>query len=121
MVVWIRDGVLMKLEKNPSPLKTAAGNAGVSGQRSGGSDCVKTCQERTDGPGRYCPFQAPGRWLAGAARASVSADEEVSLDVFVPTPIATVRFPDKEVLKEKTQQLHKKPRQHFFHAFKIEF
>lgn len=45
MVVWIRDVVLMKLEKILPPLKTAAGNVCVSGQRSGGSDCVKTCEE----------------------------------------------------------------------------
>lgn len=32
----------------------------------------------------------------------MSEDEEVSLDVFVPTATAAISFLDKEVLKEKT-------------------
>lgn len=91
MVFWIRDVVLMKLEKKPSPLKTAAGNVGVSGQRSGGFDCVKTCKkEKWVELVTAVHFKpSPGRQSTHTAPASMSANEEVSLDVFVPTPIAT--------------------------------
>lgn len=83
MVVWIRDVVLMKLEKNPSPLTPRAGNVSVSGQRSGGSDCVKTCKEELQGRAGQC-------WMAEA---------------LLPTPMATASLLDK-VLTDKT---NKKP------------
>lgn len=43
---------------------------------------------------------SPGRPPTWTTPTSMSEDEEVSLDVFVPT--ATISFLDKEVLKEKT-------------------
>lgn len=60
---------------------------------------------------------SPGRQPTHTAPGSLSVDEEVSVDVFVPTPIATVSFLDKEVLKEKKQQFNKKTKVALFLGF----
>ena len=51
----------------------------------------------------------------------MAADEEVSLDAFVPTPVATASFLDKEVLKEKTSNLTESQGGAFFRLFRFNF